>query len=489
MKQVRFEWLKISKNKLHIIVLICLLIIPVLTVKKGYDLTIEAFHFPTVESAFATSLTGEISYALDDGVVYEGFEAVVHLDQINHAIAGYESDEWYAEKRQILEEKSVNAQTEKTLDEALMQKRYGDNWKQLYEKSINNTLTHREYISAIGERYAGGAKVDLDSIMSKDLFRVYYNEAYVIEQESIGSFYGGMVNEDWNLFEKENFLFTKDKLADLGEYERQRQLNPIVRPSVAYPKIFMKIPVDSSEEEFSYLNSQFLKKSLYKDGSGAYTFLLKNAEALKAYLPWILLLLGILLTGIFNMEYHHKTDQSLRAMKQGNATQARAKMKLGFMLFAGFSIYTLLLILLVPQFMIGYHSLAIGGNYLWNASYEMILICGFFITSMLFYYAVTMLVSAYAKSKFIAFIIYAMVVVITCYSGDIATSLLRVDWTWINSILPGCFFTAPYYTDLFSCFGIIFEGCYLLVIIFLIIAIVMLFLAHQHYRRREIVNA
>lgn len=490
-----FEWRKLIKSKLRIGILVLLLAMPMGILFAGYQDLYDSIRFPVIESVtimndgFSSVNQVKLDYVVEDGITYRGLDAIRRQDEIAHEYAGNLADGASENMRDTLEDKLAQLSSSAMIDEEKMTAYYDENWKSYYEKCKKGELTLGEYLDYDHEHTATLRSFEQDEeILPLTSFQTFYTDAYTLESASLKMLYEYPLYEEE--YHQEDDLITKEKLAYLEEYERLKTLHPTERVEMEgeWPRIFYHSSEENySDDKIAYLNTEFMKHPMKLEGMKAYSLMTSCMEALAKAMPWILLLFGVFFASLFNQEYKHKTDQLLRGMWIGNGAQAKAKIKLCFLIMMGYSVIVLFLIWVVPHILIGYHSLDGFSRWIWSYQEEMIMISFLFLFAMLLYCGILCLLSACVKSMFSAFLLFVVCIGIGCMEQFATFPFMTSSFL---SCLPCSSFTADFYPLMVYPFlGMFVQKGYVLLIMYAGIGLLCTWIAYQYYRKKDVQNA
>lgn len=490
-----FEWRKLIKSKLRIGVLVLLLLMPIGILIAGYQNFYESIRFPVIESitimkdGFSRLHQEKLNYVVEDGITYHNLDAIRRQDAIAHQYAGNIDDGASKNMTAALEDKLAQLASSAIIDDEKMTAYYDENWKSYYEKCKRGELSRGEYLDYDHEHSATMRTVEQDEeILPLEGFHTFYTDAYTLESASLEMLYEHPVYDEE--YHQEDDLITKEKLAYFKKYEELKAMHPTERVEMEgeWPRIFHRTSEeDYSEDKIEYLNTEFMKHPMKLEGMKAYTLMTSCMESLAKGMPWILLLFGVLFASLFNQEYKYKTDQLLRGMRIGNEVQARAKIKLCFSMMMGYSVVVLLLIWVVPQILIGYHSLDGLSRWIWSYQEEMRMISLLFLFAMFLYCGILCMLSACVKSMFTAFLLFLFFIGIGCMEQLGTFPFMTQSFL---SWLPIASFTAEFYPlQVYPFLGMFVQKGYVLLIVYAGIAILSTWIAYQYYRKKDVQNA
>lgn len=481
-----FEWKKLMKSKLRMTLMGLLIILPILMIASGVNIFLKNMEFvqieliETPESGTPYVITKSVDYVIEDGVRYEGLDAVRRADQIQHEYAG-SVERLYEVYQNKLAQLSLN---EEHIDEQKMITYYGKDWKQYYEQCKRGELSVNAYEELIqGYRDDPIAADSKKQMMRLEDFHLFYTDEIAIERSSLAFLYQPRLEID----PQESYLITEEKVQAMKQYEEQ--IGSVMGEQMETPKLFYYRSNDSrfDKDTIEYLNTQFLKHPFLQDGTMAYQMMISCMELLAHFLPWMLLLFGAIFIPLFQQEVRCQTDQLLRSVVIGNAKQAISKIGLCSMVMLGYSIIVLFLIWLIPQLLIGYHSLEGFSVWIWSMQEEMIMASVLYLFCMFLYAGLLCLLSAYTAKRLSAYLWYMLCVGIGCMEAFITFPFMTQSFL---SYLPGsCFKANAYPFHTFHIFGRWIDQGVVNVIVYGGIAIICMLLAFFHYRKRDIQNA
>lgn len=492
---MRYEWQKLRKSKLRLLVVILLACMPFVILKRGYDTFMEDIRFPVIESirveegGFSSVIEKKLDYILYDGITYTGLDAVRKIDQVQHeSVCAYTDETCHKAIFDQMNEAYAQLHTKDMIDEEKMTAYYDEHWKEYYEKCKRGELTYEEYFSYNAKHMASILGDRAKDILPFEGFRIYYKDDYTIAKESLQSVYN--YNYKYSEpYQKEDYLITRDKIAVIEEHERTKTNDPMEKSTVEWPKMFTYFSSNEevSDAQIAYLNEKFLRIPEIHDGTMAIALMKSFMDAFAHYLPWITLLFGIVFAPVFNQEYRYQTDQIMRSVMVGNKKQAHRKLALCIGSMMGFTLFTLTCIWLLPHVLIGYHSLESYASGIYSYREQMIMCTLLCIVSMLLYSCILCFLSSYMKSLFSAFLLFLVCI----WIGNIGNF---INYAWLTrevlSFFPGtCFLSYHYPEKVFTVFGCIIEQGYLMIVLYALLALLCGMLACRHYQRKDVENA
>lgn len=412
-----------------------------------------------------------------DGEIYTGFSAIREIDQTHHErymdVESFDSIAYKEQKRQFEEELQRLANA-REIDEQQMQDRYGKDWKQLYEACQRQTLTY-------GDFQPEDQMHNKQEIVPLDAFLLYYTKE---SEDIVNSFLElerPQIANQW--LDREAYLLTREKVDTLLQMLSE---NPNVlsanenAPSILLPSVTRAY----SEEEIDNINARFLSIDTIFDASGGYEYFICGAESLQATFLIALILLGIVVSGIFNQEYSTYVDQITHPVKQGTRKQAIAKVLAGMSITAAMCFLTILCIWGVPYLMIGFYSLEQPiKEFPITMKESMVLFMLLFSVSCMSYGSFMLFISSYTKNSFLALILILVWILATTLLGYLPIHEVLVH------VLPGSFIIPPFDYEIVSILGMIALRGYVVCGVWGLASISFFYLSYHHYKNKEIQNA
>ena len=445
MQLIHYEWKKLVHHKLSYVLLAFLLILPFLQTALGY-VTLQFQGNPyNFKDQYSEVLKMENSS-------YEGLDALRYIDQNLHSFQGTINQSWEDHVTESRERFDAMVDKQKEIDEGMMIQMYGEDWKQLYEKSLQGTLLVGEVHDA--QKKAGTFSTDMEDSQEK---RREKTELYLAYSELSESMKNSSTLLYPNLFvdsylKPENYLITQEKLDWMKAYEENEraymrgQLPEEEKMEFQEEMAFSYGDVGNNQSVQSYMNQRFLQRSSKFDSTVAVQWFVNTMNLQTFFAPLSFLILGLLLLPVFTQETSTRSDQIMRAVNISSQKQCIAKGALILMVVLVVMLFHLLCYLAIPQLLIGFHDL----NTIFQATdfisttmtlplyscKEILLTCSFgYLCSGVLMAGCMTAISAFSKKSYHAILCYLLLLLILCAGPILYQLFTGMAFPW-NSWMP-----------------------------------------------------
>ena len=480
---IQFEFKKIFKSKVNIVLLLILFIF------NGYR-TYQVYHQPL-------QYRTDIVMKDENGIERTGLAYWRLADQIQHSYAGTLSEKTIQQMDKDFRA-IMNKYTETTLDEEKMKAVYGDNYETLLKDARSGKYTGKE-VNELFENYmqiSGG--ISYEEIEGSDKVKVHVED--YLKHDGVRQLYS-------NIYDY--YIEDKKDVADYENFSSDAQRKWLHPDQLSKEQLHIEIAgFEYPDSIYDATMENFINR--YKSASHEIDSNIPNTlfvEALYNLEFASLLILVIILANTFAMEKHYKTYQIMIPTAAGNKKITAAKLCAGILLALGIVLIQFLIVYIMSCMFLPLRGLNLTYYSQSQASlniaayvftYRTLIVNAMLLISVaaMASACVTMLVSYITKNRFATVIPLLLVTLISGFAG------------FFNQLSPGMvidqffpsqmvhftqFFTValnPHMGEMLPYFSI---GGYSLawknvIMLFWIVSIVIISLCMLQHSRRHVKN-
>ncbi len=317
---IQFEFKKIFKSKVNIVLLLILFIF------NGYR-TYQVYHQPL-------QYRTDIVMKDENGIERTGLAYWRLADQIQHSYAGTLSEKTIQQMDKDFRA-IMNKYTETTLDEEKMKAVYGDNYETLLKDARSGKYTGKE-VNELFENYmqiSGG--ISYEEIEGSDKVKVHVED--YLKHDGVRQLYS-------NIYDY--YIEDKKDVADYENFSSDAQRKWLHPDQLSKEQLHIEIAgFEYPDSIYDATMENFINR--YKSASHEIDSNIPNTlfvEALYNLEFASLLILVIILANTFAMEKHYKTYQIMIPTAAGNKKITAAKLCAGILLALGIVLIQFLIV-------------------------------------------------------------------------------------------------------------------------------------------------